>query len=157
MCFTKLVATLLSMKAVVKLLGEMKMLLAAQCKVVSKILQLHILLATRALTPQSHYQLYHYSVHCQCCVYGNYYSQCTHHYHPRFMCTTKQSMQIIFSYKVSWSGWFRMFIQLEHWKSAREMLDVAVWNHDGYSGCTTWKLMVQWYRGASRLLCAVVP
>ena len=47
-------------KAVVKLLGEMKMLLAVQYKVVSKILQLHILLATRALTPQSPYQLHHY-------------------------------------------------------------------------------------------------
>ena len=97
------------------------------------------------------------SVHCQCCVHGDYYSQCTHHYHPRFMCTTKQSMQIIFSYKVSWSGWFRMFVQLEHWKSAREMLDAAVWNHDGYSGCTTWKLVDTMVSRCFQTVCAVVP
>ena len=96
-------------------------------------------------------------VHCQCCVHGDYYSQCTHHYHPRFMCTTKQSMQTIFSYKISWSGWFRMFVQLEHWKSAREMLDAAVWNHDGYSGCTTWKLVDTMVSRCFQTVCAVVP
>ena len=73
-------------------------------------------------------------------VNADYYSQGTHHYHPCFMCTTKQSMQIIYPHKVSWIGRFRMFVQLGHWKLAREVLDAAVWNQmDIHSGCTTWK------------------
>ena len=67
---------------------------------------------------------------------------------PPFMWATKQSMQIIFLHKVSWIGRFRMFVQLGHWKSARGMLDAGVWNRDGYSGCTAWKLM-----GAMVLRC----
>ena len=62
-----------------------------------------------------------------------------------------------FLIQVSWSGWFRMFVQLEHWKSAREMLDAAVWSHDGYSGCTTWKLVGTMVLRCFQTVCAVVP
>ena len=37
------------------------------------------------------------------------------------------------------------------------MLDAAVWNHDGYSGCTTWKLVDTMVWGASRLFVLLFP
>ena len=45
--------------------------------------------------------------------------------------------------------------QLGHWKSTREMLDAAMWNRDGYSGCTAWKLAgIEMFPDC---VCAVVP
>ena len=94
---------------------------------ISKILQLHILQASRALRPdvQSPYQLHHYRLmYVVNAMLMLTILQPGHTLLPPFMCATKQPMQIILPRKVSWIGRFRMFVQLGHWKSAREMLDV---------------------------------
>ena len=77
---------------------------------------------------------------------------------PPFMCATKQSMQIIYPHKVSWIGRFRMFVQLGHWKLAREVLDAAVWNRiDIHSDCTTWKPTGAMVSRCFQTVCAAVP
>ena len=73
-------------KAVAQLLGEMKMLLAAQCKVVmqdSSAAHIAGNQGPHTTVPLSASPLpQEDSAHCKCHVHGDYYSQGTHHYHP---------------------------------------------------------------------------